>query len=115
MHPLLLRSTFVLAAALTAGTANLAFAQSAASQSDQKARCEQLIAYFDRYAGTGRSENSDGARNFGRIGAGIDCDRGQYDKGISAMEALLKNKGLDVPPASTGLANAPAASSTVTK
>ena len=76
---------------------------------DLKARCDQLINYFDRYAGTGRSENSDGVRNHTRIGAAIDCQNGQYDKGISEMEALLKNKGFDVPADTTGLAQAPVA------
>ena len=72
-----------------------------------KDRCTQLVAYFDRYGGTGRSEDSDGVRNHTRIGAAIDCERGQYDKGISAMEALLKRKHYDVPPATTGLAQTP--------
>ncbi len=69
-----------------------------------KDRCAQLVAYFDRYGGTGRSEDSDGVRNHTRIGAAVDCERGQYDKGISAMEALLERKHYDVPPATTGLA-----------
>jgi hypothetical protein len=76
-----------------------------------KDRCTQLVAYFDRYGGTGRSEDSDGVRNHTRIGAAIDCERGQYDKGISAMEALLERKHYDVPPATTGLAQAPGAPS----
>jgi hypothetical protein len=79
-----------------------AFAQ---SQSDLKARCDQLISYYDRY-GASRSENSDGARNTTRMGAGIDCDHGHYNEGISAMEALLRSKNFDVP-APTGLAQTP--------
>jgi hypothetical protein len=72
-----------------------------------KDRCAQLVAYFDRYGGTGRNEDSDGVRNHTRIGAAVDCERGQYDKGISAMEALLERKHYDVPPATTGLAQTP--------
>ena len=86
-----------------AALASPAFAQ---SQSDLKARCDQLISYYDRY-GAGRSENSDGARNTTRIGAGIDCERGRYNEGIAAMEALLRNKNFDVPPVPTGVAQTP--------
>jgi hypothetical protein len=110
MHPLLRRSTLVLAAVLAAGLVNSASAQNSASAStspDLKARCDQLISYFDRY-GASRGENSDGARNHTRIGAGLDCDNGHYAEGIAAMETLLKNKNFDVPPAPTGLAQTPA-------
>jgi hypothetical protein len=110
MLSLFVRSSLVGAVALAAGMAATASAQDSNSSQTQdlKARCNQLISYFDRYAGTGRSENSDGLRNHARIGAGIDCQNGQYDKGISTMEALLKSKGFDVP-ATTGLAQAPVA------
>jgi hypothetical protein len=100
----LLHWVLALAVGLTAGMANTASGQ---TPSDLKARCDQLISYYDRY-GVGRSENSDGARNHTRIAAGIDCQRGQYEKGISAMEALLKNKRFDVPPQDTGVAQPPA-------
>jgi len=107
MHQLLVRSSLVLAIALAGGMVGSAFAQDSASTQTQslKARCDQLVSYYDRY-GAGRSENSDGVRNHTRIAAEIDCKRGQYDKGISEMEALLKHKGFDVP-ATTGLAQAP--------
>jgi hypothetical protein len=90
-----------------AALASPAFAQSRPdlAQPDLKARCDQLISYYDRY-GAGRSENSDGARNPTRMGAGIDCDQGRYNQGIAAMEALLRSKNFDVPPA-TGLAQTP--------
>jgi hypothetical protein len=110
MHPLLPRSTLVLAAVLAAGLVNSASAQNSASAStspDLKARCDQLISYFDRY-GAGRSENSDGARNHTRIAAGLDCEKGHYAEGVAAMETLLKNKNFDVPPPATGLAQTPA-------
>ena len=99
----LLRSTFALAIVLAAVMASSALAQ---TPSDLKARCDQLTSYYDRY-GVGRSENSDGARNHTRIAAGIDCQQGQYEKGISTMEALLKSKNFDVPPVPTGVAQPP--------
>jgi hypothetical protein len=110
MHPLLPRSTIALAVVLAAGMMNSASAQNSASAStspDLKARCEQLISYFDRY-GVSRGENSDGARNHTRIGAGLDCDNGHYAEGVAAMETLLKNKNFDVPPPPTGIAQTPA-------
>jgi hypothetical protein len=110
MHPLLSRSTIALAVVLAAGMVNSASAQNSASAStspDLKARCDQLISYFDRY-GAGRSENSDGARNHTRIAAGLDCEKGHYAEGVAAMETLLKNKNFDVPPPATGLAQTPA-------
>jgi hypothetical protein len=66
------------------------------TNADLKARCDQLIAYFDYY-GVSRSENSDGRRNHTRIGAEIDCDRGNYEAGIKAMEGLLTAKNFTVP------------------
>ena len=103
-----LSSTFALAIVLSAGLANSALAQSASNPpSDLKARCNQLISYYDRY-GVGRSENSDGARNHTRIAADLDCQQGRYEQGISAMEALLRRKNFDVPPAPTGVAQTPA-------
>jgi hypothetical protein len=110
MQPLLLRSTLVFAVVLTAAMANPASAQTPpaqTSQTDLKARCDQLIAYFDYY-GTSRGENSDGARNHTRLGAGMDCNNGHYAEGVAAMETLLKQKNFDVPPPPTGIAQSPA-------
>src|SRR5262245_20495304 len=64
---------------------------------DLKARCKQLVSYYDYYGVDGRSENSDGRRNFTRIGAEIDCDRGNYEAGIKTMERLLTDKAIAVP------------------
>ena len=113
MRSALLRSTIVIAVALTAGMMNSASAQTpdfaaAPTSPDLKARCTQLISYFDYY-GTSRGENSDGARNHTRIAAGLDCEKGHYAEGVAAMETLLKNKNFGVPPAPTGLAQTPAA------
>lgn len=103
MHPLLFRSTLVSVVVMAAAMTNSASAQSA---SDLKTRCNQLVLFYDRY-GVSRGENSDGARNHTRISAAIDCERGDYAKGIAAMEALLKQKAFDVPAAPTGLATKP--------
>jgi hypothetical protein len=95
----------MLAIVLAAGAA------SAQTPQDLKARCDQLLSYYDRY-GAGRSENSDGARNMTRLGAGVDCEKGRYQDSITAMEALLKQKHFDVPPPATGIAQTPQAPST---
>ena len=90
-----LTSAFICCAVLT--SARLSSAQappSAQTTQDLKARCTQLIEFFDWY-GADRSENSDGARNHTRIGAGMDCSKGRYAEGVALMEALLKRKGFD--------------------
>ena len=101
MRSALLRSTIVIAVALTAGMMNSASAQtpdaaSAPTSPDLKARCQQLISYFDYY-GTSRGENTDGARNHTRIGAVIECERTNVRTGVRTMEALLKRKAFDLP------------------
>jgi len=63
---------------------------------DPKARCAQLLAYWDRY-GARRGEGG-GGPNMTRMGAGIDCEKGRYDSGIKAMEDLLKQNRFTVPP-----------------
>jgi hypothetical protein len=90
MNSFLLRLTCLFAVILPAAMANPASAQ---MTPNIKARCDQLIAYFDYY-GASRSQNSDGLRNFTRIGAGIDCDRGRFEKGIKTMEPLLSGRSL---------------------
>lgn len=67
------------------------------SEARLKARCSQLIAYFDRW-GVTRSAHTDGRRNHARLGAEIDCNNGLYAQGIAAMETLLRNKAFEVPP-----------------
>ena len=61
-----------------------------------KKRCAQLVAYYDYY-GAGRGENSDGARNHTRIAASIECQRGNYRKGIDMEASLLVRKAFVVP------------------
>lgn len=87
-----------LAVALVFSVATIAQAQvPTQSEAALKARCAQLIAYYDRFA-VGRSTDSDGRRNHTRIGAGIDCADGRYAQGIAAMEALLVRRRFAVPP-----------------
>ena len=62
-----------------------------------KARCRQLIAYYDRY-GLTRSAHSDGRRNLTRLGAEVDCRNGLYAEGIATVEKLMRNKNFTVPP-----------------
>ena len=109
MRSVFFRSTIAAAFVAGAGLINCAVAQNSAnvpSTADLKARCDQLISLYDRY-GAGRSENSDGARNHTRIGAGIDCQEGRYAQGVAGMESLLKQKQFEVPPATTGVAETP--------
>lgn len=107
MHTRSLHSILLLIAMLLAGMAASASSQTVSSQtnSESKARCKQLIEYFDRY-GAARSEHSDGARNMTRIAASIDCGSGRSAEGVDVMEDLLAQKKFVVPPA-TGLAQAP--------
>ena len=94
-HSLMSRLLCVVGVVLVAGTAHRASAQT--TTQTPKQRCAQLIAAFDRH-GSSRSANSDGARNHTRIGAAIDCERGDYDQGIKEMESLLRRKKFTVPP-----------------
>jgi hypothetical protein len=84
--------TWILLATLVAGT-NTVHAQ---TTGDLKARCDQLAAYYDWY-GASRSENTDGSRNVADMDAKLDCEQGRYEKGIVAMEDLLKRKRLPIP------------------
>lgn len=90
MHDLVLRSIAIAAAVLATPVA-------IAEVPPSKARCDQLIKYFDYY-GQSRGEGvTDGSRNMTRIGARIDCDKGDYETGIATMEALLTGKRMGIP------------------
>lgn len=62
------------------------------------ARCNELIAIFNKY-GTRRSEGS-GGPDMIRLGAGIDCQKGRFQQGIKALEDLLQRNKISYPPAS---------------
>jgi hypothetical protein len=89
----LVRSTLFLAVFLSGTAATDALAQ---TPQELKARCSQLTSYFDYY-GTSRGEHTDGPKNWKRINAGIECDRGNYEVGIRQMEELLVAKAFTVP------------------
>lgn len=92
MHDLVLRSI-----ALALAAAVLTTPVAIAEELPGKARCDQLIEYFDYY-GQSRGEGvTDGARNMTRIGARVDCDRGDYESGIAIMETLLREKRMGIP------------------
>jgi hypothetical protein len=71
----------------------------AGAQDNQQlaARCTQLGALYDRY-NVRRGEGGSGP-DLDRVGAGIDCQHGRYDKGIKTLERMLRNARIDVPPA----------------
>ena len=94
MH-LPLRHCSLVAAQVLAGV--LALPALGQDPSALKARCTELISFYDRY-GVGRSANSDGRRNHTRIGAEFDCARGNAAQGVAIMEDLLKRKAFDLPP-----------------
>lgn len=106
MRSVFFRSTIALAIAVMSSSAIAQNSATAPNNADVKARCDQLISMYDRY-GASRSENSDGARNHTRIGAGIDCANGHSAEGVAAMEELLKNKKFEAPPPPTGVAQTP--------
>ena len=106
MRSVFFRSTIALAIAVMSSSAIAQNSATAPTNTDLKARCDQLISMYDRY-GASRSENSDGARNHTRIGAGIDCANGHAAEGVAAMEELLKDKKFEAPPPPTGVAQTP--------
>ncbi len=76
-----------------------AIAPPAAAQTTEqlKARCSQLVIYYDRF-GVSRGMESDGRRNHTRIDAAVDCTRGLYAEGIATLESLMLRKKLTPPP-----------------
>ena len=103
MNPLLVRSTVVFAVVLMASSTLPAFGQ---GSPNLKARCSQLTTFFDWY-GASRSENTDGARNHTRLGAEMECKKGNYEQGVAMLEELLRRKKFDVPPAPATMAEVP--------
>ena len=89
-----MRSALVAGVALTAP---ILPAATASAQVDLEARCSQLVSYYSRY-GSSRGEDTDGNRDFIRVGAELDCQNGRYEQGIDALETLMKGKNWSVPP-----------------
>ncbi|NQW54443.1 MAG: hypothetical protein HQ465_24685 [Rhodospirillales bacterium] len=83
---------------LLAGTGG-AFAQthhSADSTASSRARCAQLVEYWDRYNAS-RGEGG-GSMDMPRKSALSDCASGRTEAGIRTMEDLLRRNGYAVPP-----------------
>lgn len=59
-------------------------------------RCAQLVAYWDRYAGS-KGEGG-GSMDMPRKSAIADCAAGRPEAGIRTLEDLLRRNGYTVPP-----------------
>jgi hypothetical protein len=103
MNSLFVRSTVAFAIVLVANSITPAFGQSSPGL---KARCSQLMTFFDWY-GASRSENTDGARNHTRLSAEMECKSGNYEEGVAKMEELLRRKKFDVPSAPQRMVEVP--------
>ena len=73
-----------------------------ASGEDTMARCQQLFGLYDRH-------NSDGyARPLDASAALEDCRKGHIASGVAALKRALERAQIPVPPAESGVAQAPA-------
>jgi hypothetical protein len=92
--------TFRALVALASAAAAIALAARSAAQealsADPATRCAQLIAFWQRHAGS-KSEGSGGG-DIARKNAELDCGAGRYQSGIQTMEDLLRRNGYTVPP-----------------
>jgi hypothetical protein len=87
------RLVCAMAVAATIATPDITLAQQAAME--PKARCEQLLAYWDRnLARRGEGATTDMTRKT----AGVECDNGRYAAGIKVMEDALRQNRYPVPP-----------------
>jgi hypothetical protein len=86
--------TAVLASVLAIGAAAVAIAQPA--EMEPRARCDQLIAYWDQRSAS-KGEGASGS-DMARKAAGLDCDNRRYADGIKRMEDLLRQNRYPVPP-----------------
>ena len=86
--------TAVLASVLAIGTAAVAIAQPA--EMEPRARCDQLLAYWDQRSAS-KGEGASGS-DMARKAAGLDCDNRRYADGIKRMEDLLRQNRYPVPP-----------------
>lgn len=83
-----------LASVLAIGAAAVAIAQPA--EMEPRARCDQLIAYWDQRSAS-KGEGASGS-DMARKAAGLDCDNRRYADGIKRMEDLLRQNRYPVPP-----------------
>lgn len=90
------------ALAVIAAIAAPAFAADPAADAAARKRCNELIAFYDRWGTTKTPDHSDGARNHNRISAEFDCKHGDYTTGIAKMEAQIHNRLRMDPPVDVG-------------
>ena len=83
-----------IAAALAIVVPATAFAQQA--DMEPRARCDQLLAYWDQRSAS-KGEGASGS-DMARKAAGLDCDNRRYADGIKRMEELLRQYRYPVPP-----------------
>ncbi len=91
------RSRLLLCLLLLSPGAAGAFAQGqpAADPAASRARCAQLVEFWDRYAGN-KGEGG-GSMDMPRKSAVADCAAGRTDAGIRTLEDLLRRNGYTVP------------------
>jgi hypothetical protein len=89
-----MRRASVLAAVLTIAMPFMVFGQQA--EMDPKARCAQLLAYWDQRSAS-KGEGGTGS-DMARKAAGLDCDNRRYADGIKRMEDLLRQNRYPLPP-----------------
>ena len=83
----------VIAAAAAIVTPTMATGQQ--RQIEPKARCDQLLAYWDQRSAS-KGEGASGS-DMARKAAGLDCDNRRYGDGIKRMEDLLRQNRYPVP------------------
>lgn len=83
--------------AIAATTAIVAPAMAVGQQREMepRARCDQLLAYWDQRSAS-KGEGASGA-DMTRKAAGLDCDNRRYADGIKRMEDLLRQNRYPVP------------------
>ena len=88
-----MRRAGVLAVVLGIAMPIMAFGQQA--EMEPKARCAQLLAYWDQRSAS-KGEGASGS-DMARKAAGLDCDNRRYGDGIKRMEDLLRQNRYPVP------------------
>jgi hypothetical protein len=89
-----MRCVGVLATALSIATPASGFGQQ--TEIEPRARCAQLLAYWDQRSAS-KGEGASGS-DMARKAAGLDCDNRRYADGIKRMEDLLRQNRYPVPP-----------------
>ena len=83
-----------IAAAVATAAPTMVFGQP--REMEPKARCDQLLTYWDQRSAS-KGEGASGS-DMARKSAGLDCDNRRYADGIKRMEDLLRQNRYPVPP-----------------